>query len=766
MKSINNSLAVIIIILTICWSFNDVTPTIPDIEKELKRNDFSISNALYHLKNISKETHHTGSTEHKIIQDYLFNELKKLKLNPEIQYQTVINKKWRASTTTENIIAKIKGKENGKALLLLTHYDSNPHSSLGASDAGSGVVTILEGLRAFLAKNEQPINDVIILFSDAEELGLLGAQAFVENHPWAKNIGMVLNFEARGSGGASYMLMETNGKNKKMLAEFLNSNPNYPAANSLMYSIYKKLPNDTDLTVFREKGNINGFNFAFIDDHFDYHTAQDSYERLNRETLMHQADYFTTSLNYFANSDLTNTNSDVDYVYVNFPFTKFLTYPFSWGLPLFIVALILFLGLLYLGLSKGKITVNGLLKGFIPYLISLTLCTVFSFGLWQLILLIHPEYTDILHGFTYNGYQYIIAFIFFNSWILFKIYNKYKDEKTADIFIAPIFIGLILNFFITQYLPGAGFFIIPVYASLLILSILIFMNIRSKSRAPLFAIISIPTIYMIAPMVQLFPVALGLKILFVSAFLLVLLFGFILPVFHQQEKKNSWQTITGLIAVFFFGLATFNSGFSIDKKKPNSIVFIQNSDTNTSYWATYNKNLDGFTKQVFNKDYNEGAIPFAEGKSKYNTAFSYHKKTENKNFSYSNIRINQDTIINNERKLNFTITPTRKINRYEFNNNETITLKNLKVNGASYDDKNEFESKKGTLLIYQMANSDKDVTISFTINKDVKPDITLNEISYDLLTNEKFNLKPRSEIMMPMPFVVNDAIICSKKIKL
>jgi hypothetical protein len=292
------------------------------------------------------------------------------------------------------------------------------------------------------------------------------------------------------------------------------------------------------------------------------------------------------------------------------------------------------------------------------------------------------------------------------------------------------------------------------------------MDIRSKSRATLFALISIPTIYMIAPMLQLFPVALGLKILFVSAFLLVLIFGFALPVFHQQKKKNSWQMVAGLISILFFGIATFNSGYSIDKRKPNSIVFIQNSDTNTSYWATYNNNLDGFTKQVFKNAYVEGSIPFIEGKSKYNTSFSYHKKAENKNFSTSAIKINQDTVINNERNLNFTITPTRKINRYEFNNNVIIKLKNLMINGAFYDDAKEFTANKGTLLIYQMANSDKDLTISFTINKDVKPHITLNEISYDLLSNKKFNIKPRSEIMMPMPFVVNDAIICSKKIKL
>lgn len=766
MKSSRNYLAVLIIILTVYWSFNDITPSVTSSKKEISATEFSIDNALYHLKNISQKPHHTGSEEHKKVQDYLVKELKKLNLEPEIQYQTAINKKWRAATTTENIIARIKGTEDGKALLLLTHYDSNPHSSLGASDAGSGVVTILEGIRAYLATNKAPKNDIIILFSDAEELGLLGAQAFVENHPWAKDVGLVLNFEARGSGGSSYMLMETNGKNKTLLTEFLNANPNYPAANSLMYGVYKKLPNDTDLTVFREKGNINGFNFAFIDDHFDYHTKQDSYERLNRETLLHQADYFTTSLNYFANADLTNLNSDTDYIYVNFPFTKLLTYPFSWVLPMLIIAFLLFIALIVVGIYKKKMTVIGVLKGFIPYILSLVLCIGISYGLWQLLLIIHPQYTDMLHGFTYNGYQYIIAFVLLNLWILFKVYNKLKEAKTIDLLVAPITFGLFINVIIYMNLPGAGFFIIPVFASLLILAILLFMNINKASRATLFAIISIPTVYMIAPMIQLFPVALGLKTLFISAVFLVFIFGLMLPVFYQEKTKNGWQTLTGFLALLFFGYATFNSGFSIEKKKPNSLVFIQNSDTNTSYWASHNKTLDGYTKQYFSDDSKQGGADLIAGKSKYNTSFNYYRKAENKNIRISNIKINQDTIINNQRSISFTITPTRNIDKYELYTNTQIELTNFTVNGTLYDKGKAFVADKGTLLIYQMANTDKDLTISFTIDKNTEPDIVINEISNDLLSHPKFTIRPRSEIMMPMPFVVNDAIICTRKLKL
>ncbi len=68
--------------------------------------------------------------------------------------------------------------------------------------------------------------------------------------------------------------------------------------------------------------------------------------------------------------------------------------------------------------------------------------------------------------------------------------------------------------------------------------------------------------------------------------------------------------------------------------------------------------------------------------------------------------------------------------------------------------------------MYHLANSDKELTLSFTMNTDEKLEIILNEISYDLLSNKNFNIKPRTEAMMPMPFVTNDAIIISKKLSL
>ncbi|MBU3011231.1 M28 family peptidase [Polaribacter vadi] len=765
MKRLSSVLSVLILLAVIYWSFYDLKPSL-DNEKISLVTKFSKNNALHHLKNISQNTHFVGTKEHKNVQNYIVNVLQKMGLETEIQTQTTINKKWMATTTTENIIAKIKGTENGKALLLLTHYDSSPHSSKGASDAGSGVVTILEGIRAFLANNKSHKNDIIILISDAEELGLLGAQAFIDNHKWAKDVGLVLNFEARGSGGPSYMLMETNGKNSKLLTEFLAAKPNFPVANSLMYSIYKKLPNDTDLTVFREDANINGFNFAFIDDHFDYHTTQDTYERLDRETLLHQADYLMQSLNYFSNSDLENLNSDEDLVYVNFPFIKMLTYPFAWVTPMLIIAVVIFILLLIYGFSSKKITIKGSLMGFIPFLISIVICGVISFYGWQLIETIHPHYKDILHGFTYNGYTYIFAFVFLNLTILLIVYKLFKKQKkTRDLLIAPIFIWLIINLFISNYLKGAGFFIIPVFIALFILAISLFMYFDDRSNRILFTILSIPTIYIFSPMIQMFPVGLGLKNLFISGILIALIFGLMSLVFYN--KKAKWMLRFSIILTFiFFGLASYNSNFSVDNKKPNSIVYIQNSDDKTAYFGTYNNILDNFTKQIFDKTATKGSIKNAETKSKYNTRFKYHKKTDYRNILPSDISVDIDTIIGNNRFLELVISPKRKVNKLEFITKNKITLKQFKVNDALVLKGKNYTKKSGTFLIYHFANSDEDLTISFTIDVNQELDVILNEISYDLLTNSNFSINPRSEEMMPMPFVTNDAIIISKKLKL
>jgi hypothetical protein len=652
--------------------------------------------------------------------------------------------------------------------VLLTHYDSRHHASFGASDAGSGVVTILEGVRSFLSKNTIPINDIHLVFTDAEEIGLLGAQAFVKNHSLVDNIGLVLNFEARGSGGPSYMLMETNGKNGVLISEFINAEPGFPAANSLMYSIYKMLPNDTDLTVFREQANINGFNFAFIGDHFDYHTSLDSFERLDRNTLIHQADYIMSMLNHFSKINLSNLDSENDYVYLNFPILKMLYYPYSWIYPLLIFSIIFFLFIIYLGLAINKLSIQGILNGILALTISLFTCLSITIILWKTISYFNPDYADILHGFTYNGYYYITAFIFLNIFCLFSIYYRFfKNSSGLDLTIIPIGFWLIINVLISIYLKGAAYFIIPVNLVLFSILLIYFSNFKGNKKMLLWTFFSVPLIYIFAPQLKMFPVGLGLDNLFITSFFLVLIFVLLLPVFSNFAFKNQIKNLTLLIAIVFFALAFLNNDYDVNSKKPNSILYYSDLDSKQSYWLSRNENLDEFTSQFFKKNESIQEASFFSSSSKYGTPHKQSALADFIKFSSSDIQILKDTIVENKRNLQLKISPERKINKIDLTTDDPFVLNSMSVQGVEFEiEKSEFKINPGQFLTYYLSYEDKDVTIELDFEENLSPSLNLIETSFDLFESEKFNFKPREDYMMPMPFVNTDAIVLSKKIKL
>ena len=118
-------------------------------------SEYSTKRALEKVKVISQNPHFIGSDNHEKVGDYLVNELKKMGLETQIQEGTTLSD-WGNLTKSKNILARIKGTDSSKALLLLSHYDSAPHSySHGASDDASGIATILEGVRAFLENKRQ-----------------------------------------------------------------------------------------------------------------------------------------------------------------------------------------------------------------------------------------------------------------------------------------------------------------------------------------------------------------------------------------------------------------------------------------------------------------------------------------------------------------------------------------------------------------------------------------------------------------------------------
>lgn len=164
----------------------------------------------------------------------------------------------------------------------MAHHDT-VWGSPGAADDTAGIATILEIIRA-LNSGPTPERDIVVLLTDAEELGLDGARHFFETNPLRKRVGAIINFEARGSGGTATMFQTSN--NNGDAARLYAKSVKKPATTSIAVELYKRLPNDTDLTTALD-GDYVAYNIANLGRAGYYHSPKADAQSLQVSTLQH-----------------------------------------------------------------------------------------------------------------------------------------------------------------------------------------------------------------------------------------------------------------------------------------------------------------------------------------------------------------------------------------------------------------------------------------------------------------------------------------------
>jgi hypothetical protein len=322
----------------------------------------------------------------------------------------------------------------------------------------------------------------------------------------------------------------------------------------------------------------------------------------------------------------------------------------------------------------------------------------------------------------------------------------------------------VINAIVVFVLPGAGFLIIPVYFGLFIFGIFI---ATQKSNKTLNLFLSIPALIIIAPFIQMFPIGLGLKVLFGSAILTVLTFGLLLPVFGAFAKKGIWSILLLLLSIGFFTKAHFDSGYEPGKAKSNSLIYLYNADTDQANWATYDTNLDSWTKSYLGenpeKATNLNEIPLF---SKYNSGFTYAANAPKKEILKPTIAFLEDRIVGNKRYVKIKISPNRNVNRYDIFASEKMIIHNFKANGATtLGQKNSLYQRKGKKLLSYYVVGNAPLEMQFSFNAATPLDMELLESSFDLLSNPIFEITKRENWMMPTPFVLNDAVVIRQRIK-
>src|SRR5918995_340018 len=365
--------ALVFLAALVVWTKAAERPPSP-VPASAPETKFSAERAWRHLERIAdEEPTPIGGAGGDEVRDYLVDELTALGLDVEVQDGVGV-RTFDADTVAgrvENVVATLPGRDSTGRVFLAAHYDTT-FGAPGASDDKAAVAAILETARA-LRSGERLRNDVVLLLTDGEEPGLLGAESFVEQHPYGAEGGVVLNWEATGNSGPS-VLFETSGGNAELIEEFAASAP-HPVGEAAMAELYELSSQNTDFTVL---------NFAFIDGRAYYHNPRDTIENFDRASMQHHGANMLALARAFGERDLDRLDSDGNAAYFTL-FGAAISYP-AWLIwPLAGLAVVALLA------------------------ISLVVAPVAAIGLWEVLLFIRPSYAGMGDPYRPELYRWALA---------------------------------------------------------------------------------------------------------------------------------------------------------------------------------------------------------------------------------------------------------------------------------------------------------------------------------------------------------------------
>ncbi len=622
-------------------------------------DQFSAERAFSHTVQIARAPHCLGTAEHTRIKEYIQNELLNLGLEYGEQDTTAVyDQSGVRAGYVSNLYGILKGNGTGKkAVLFLGHYDSCPHTP-GAADDGSAVVSMLEAARALI--NSGPFdNDIIFLFTDGEESGLFGAKVFTEEHPLIETIGVVINIEARGSRGPA-LAYEFNENNGWIIRELNRAMPRLYAG-SIFYEIYKRMPNNTDFTMFRRAG-LSGVNMAFIDDYVNYHSMTDSPENLSLKSLQHHGDFIMASARHFGNIPLENTKSE-DVIFFNWIGSSMIIYSARLSLLLIVIVMVLAIIFFFLGFRKRQLRWGRVLLGSLLFILTLTFILFIS---WLLLLGIKKGYPHYNHFYDLNFYNVKYYFLTFSALSLVFFSLVYgllqKRFRVLELYSGILMFNIILLFFIHFLIPTASYLaVVPLLFLLAGGIITVLKDLSFENRKSFFFLIHLiailPILGLYVPSINLFYTALGLELIFAGLILLTILWGYLVIPICLVTKKRVW--IFPLIALVISGtgflMAHLHSKPAPERPLQTSLNYYFDSDSSRALWVSEFLETDEWNSQFFQNGIRE---PLTEI---YPHADRLRLKSPAPVVSLAlpEMEISSDTVIENRRYIELTITTQR-----------------------------------------------------------------------------------------------------------
>lgn len=241
-----------------------------------------------------------------------------------VQYSYTRDSLQKKSMPAKNVIACIKGYQNKKETIIISaHYDHLGKTNdstiyFGADDNASGVASMIEVARVMqiaIKDGIKPKRNIMFVAFDGEEKGMLGSGYFLNNIP--DTIGsIVLNINLDMLGRNRHdenkynksVFMISSGKNSSFYKRLIRQ-LNKPSI-SLFVTKYPlpfssiALKSDSDHYMFSKKG----IPFVHLQTgmHNDYHTINDTSDKINYEKLTEISKLLFKSV-----LEIANTNKEL-----------------------------------------------------------------------------------------------------------------------------------------------------------------------------------------------------------------------------------------------------------------------------------------------------------------------------------------------------------------------------------------------------------------------------------------------------------------------
>ena len=269
--------------------------------KGIEEEGFSAERVVKDIEVISKENHSVAHPQERAaVREFLVQRLEGLGADTVLrfEYDSLVspsNRPFIYTFDAVDLVAEfppLNPTENDTYLMFVAHYDSRyaqimPKDtvwSCGAADDGYGIGVTLETVSQLLKQRNDWHQGVKVLFTDAEEVGMMGMKAIWEHDREVfYNVGLMINIEARGPWGPA-LLFEACPGNEKVI-DLYASAAKYPFTYSLTTVVYQFMPNFTDFTIVKD--SIPGLNFSTIADVNHYHTDLDNFSNVSPKSIQH-----------------------------------------------------------------------------------------------------------------------------------------------------------------------------------------------------------------------------------------------------------------------------------------------------------------------------------------------------------------------------------------------------------------------------------------------------------------------------------------------